>query len=136
MLLSLHDANALKINRVILAVDTNPTYIQFWPVTARAWHKILGVRPTLALIADSSVHVEKSVGDVIRFDPIPGIPTSLQAQTIRLLLPALFENDVCILSDIEMMPLNRKYFENSVKSVDENSFVVFRDRAYGGSEIR
>ncbi len=116
----------LKLTRVILSTDANPDYIQFWPVVAKAWREVVGVRPTLALIADSSVHIDESLGDVIRFDPIPGISTAFQAQTIRMLLPAFFEKDVCITSDIDLIPLNRNYFRKGVRNERSDQFVVFR----------
>jgi hypothetical protein len=125
----------LPLHRVILATDANPTYIEFWPVVAQAWTNLTGLRPTLALIADSSIEVDESLGDVIRFDPIPGIPTALQAQTIRLLLPALFPNEGCIMSDIDMIPLTKEYFINSVACIPDDCFVVYRDGAYGGARF-
>lgn len=123
--LSLH---CLKIDRVILATDANPDYIQLWPVAAKAWHKITGLRPTLALIAEKSVTVDESLGDVIRFEPIPGMPTSLQAQLIRLLLPAYFEQDGCIISDIDMIPCSKAFFIESVANIPADHFVVYHGK--------
>ncbi|MFA6066329.1 MAG: hypothetical protein WC707_04085 [Candidatus Babeliaceae bacterium] len=119
----------LKIDRVILATDTKPMYIDFWPMVAQAWQDIVGVRPTLALIAPAGTQIDETVGDVIRFDPIPGVPTALHAQVIRLFLPAYFPDDVCILSDIDMLPLSKNYFIESVRHITDDHFVVYRDRA-------
>jgi hypothetical protein len=121
--------SGMTIDRVILATNNNENYIEFWPVVAKAWQK-MGIRPTLGLIATSDVTVDETLGDVIRFEPIPGLAESTQAQAIRLLLPAYFPDDVCILSDIDMLPLNRDYFFNSVKEFPDDLFVVFKDRAY------
>jgi len=123
--------SALKIDRVILATDNHENYIQFWPLVAKAWKEIVGVQPTLALIADESVIIDESLGDVIRFEPIPGVSTALYAQTIRLLLPALFPEDGCILSDIDMIPLNKSYFIDSVVDVPDDQFVIYRKLTYG-----
>ena len=81
--------NAFTLKRALVASDTNPMYIDFWPLVAKAWKK-LGLQPTLALIAPPDFNVDTTCGDVIRFDPIPGIPTSFQAQVIRLLAPRIF----------------------------------------------
>lgn len=121
---------ALKLDRAIVSTDTNPTYIEFWPIVARAWKELIGVQPTLALIAPADVVVDETVGDVIRFEPLPGIPTALQAQVIRLLLPALFPDDGCVISDIDMIPINKKYFIDSVQNAPDNAFVVYRNKAY------
>jgi hypothetical protein len=122
--------NALKIDRVIVATDANPTYIHFWPLVAQAWKTKLGIKPTLVLVADQNTIVDETVGDVIRFTPLPNVPASFQAQTIRVLLPALFENDVCLTSDIDMLPLSSDYFNKAIEHVPSNCFVTYMNKAY------
>lgn len=122
--------NSIKIDRVIVATNANADYIEFWPIVAKAWKEVVGIKPTLALIADDSVIVDETIGDVIRFKPIDNIPTSFQAQIIRHLLPIYFEDEVSIISDIDMLPMNKYYFTESVKDVPEDNFIVYRDKAY------
>lgn len=128
--------NGLVIDRVIIATDSNPAYIEFWPIVAKAWSDRIGIRPTLALIAHDDVQIDESLGDVIRFEPLEGIPTPLQAQAIRLLLPAYFPDECCIISDMDMIPLNKDYFVNSIADLPDDVFVVYRDRAYGDNDAR
>lgn len=59
--------------------------------------------------------------------PIPGVPTWLHAQVIRLLGGAYFEGDICIISDIDMVPLSKAYFLESSREVPEDHFIVYRD---------
>lgn len=127
--------HGFKIDRVILATDANPDYIEFWPIVAKAWKKI-GVQPTLALIADKNVCIDESLGDVIRFEPIIDVPTSFHAQTIRLLLPILFENENCLISDIDMIPLKGSYFQQSIESYNNDAFVIYRNKAYNENECK
>lgn len=117
---------SLSLDRVILATDDNPLYIEFWPIVAPIWEK-MGFKPTLALIADKECPIDTSLGDVIRFDPIPDVPVSLQAQAIRLLLPALFPEDGCILSDIDMIPILHEYFIQGASTCPDSAFLVYRD---------
>lgn len=121
---------AFKIDRVILGCDANPLYLEFWPVVAKTWQELVGVKPTLGLIASKDVYIDETLGDVIRFEPIPGIPTSFQAQVIRLLLPILFPQEVCILSDMDLIPCQRAYFVDSVEHIPLNCFVVYKDGAF------
>lgn len=123
-------SSGVKIDRVILGCDANPLYLEFWPMVAKTWKEIVGVRPTLALIASADVKIDESLGDVIRFEPISGIPTSLQAQVIRLLLPIYFPDDICIISDMDMIPLQRDYFVNAVAEIARDKFVVYKDGAF------
>lgn len=122
--------HALPLHRVIVATDANPNYIEFWPSVAQAWKDIIGLKVTLVLIATEDVQIDESLGDVIRFEPIEGIPTAFQAQVIRLLLPVIYPDDVCILSDIDMIPLNRSYFVDSIADCPDDSFVVYRNHGY------
>lgn len=127
---------SMHLDRVILSTDNNSTYIDFWPLAAKAWKEVVGVKPTLALIADDSVEIDESLGDVIRFKPIAGVSNALYAQVIRLLLPAYFPNEVCIVSDIDLIPLQKEYFFNYMKDCLDSSFVVFRDKAYQGTSLK
>jgi hypothetical protein len=120
----------LKLQRVILATDANENYIQFWPIVAKAWKEIIGLQPTLALIADETVDIDETLGEVIRFAPIEGVSTALYAQCIRHLLPIMFPDEVCIMSDIDMIPLNKDYFLKSAEPFPNDYFVVYKDRAY------
>ncbi len=115
----------MKIDRAILACDSNPNYTQFWPVVARAWADRIGVNPTLYYIGHNC-RLDKCGGEIVEIDPIPNIRTSFQAQCIRLLVPALYQDDVSIISDMDMIPISRAYFQDSIKDVDSDKFVIYR----------
>lgn len=120
------NALSIKIDRVILAVDDNPMYTQFWPDVARWWQEIIGIeKVTLAFVAHKDVHIDDSIGEIIRIEPIPGVPTSLHAQAIRLLLPAYYPDEVCILSDVDLVPLSRDFLVDYVKHIPQDNFVVY-----------
>ena len=118
----------MKIDRVIVSTNDNPNYVDFWPLVAEAWN-IIGIKPTLFLISED-FEVDTGVGEVIRVKPLESAPTALQAQCIRLIGPTLFPDEVCLLSDLDMMPLSREYFTEQIKQVDENKLVVFSSDAY------
>lgn len=124
---------ALKIDRVILSSDSNPMYLDFWPIVAKIWKNNFNIVPTLALIGDETIKVDETIGDVIRFEPIQGIPNSFYSQVIRLLLPIIYENDTCLISDIDMIPLNLDYFTKPIEKINDDCFVVYRDKAYIGN---
>jgi len=122
--------NKFVPTRVILSTNTNPTYFDFWPIAAKAWEKRIGLKPTLALICDEDVEVDESVGEVIRFQPIPGVPTSLYAQVVRLFLPVMYPDDVCIIGDIDMIPISKSYYMDRVTDLSDDVFVLYRDTCY------
>ena len=124
-------SHAFKITRVILSANNDSMYLDFWPYTAKAWKQLIGIKPTLALIGDETVKVDESLGDVIRFKPIPGVPTGLHAQLIRLLVPAYFPNEYCIISDIDQLPIKKSYFIDQVRSIANDKFIVYNNWCYG-----
>ena len=121
---------SLDLKRVILSSDNNPFYLEFWPVVAPIWEK-MGLKPTLALIADENCSIDTSLGDVILFSPLPYVPVSLQAQAIRLLVPVLFPDEGCLISDIDMIPVSREYFIDGSINCPDDAFLVYRDQSEG-----
>ena len=124
----------IKIDRAIVSTNDNPMYIDFWPVVAQAWKRI-GIKPTLALIGDETVKVDESLGDVIRIKPIEGVTTAVLAQTIRLLLPIYFEDEVSIISDIDMLPISKEYYVDSIKDYPDDAFIVYRPNPYKNQKL-
>lgn len=122
-------ADALKLDRAILSTNNNPLYVEFWPIVAPIWNA-MGIKPTLALIGDENCEVDESLGDVIRFPTIPGVSDVLQTQAIRLLLPCLFPDDGCLISDIDMIPLSKEYLVDGASHCEEGSILIYRDACY------
>jgi hypothetical protein len=120
----------LEVTRVILSADSKPFYKEFWPIVAPLY-SAMGFRPTLAFIAPAGESIDATLGDVIRFDPMPDIPESLQAQAIRLLLPALFPEEGCFISDIDMILISRDYIADHAASCPDDAFLIYRDKAEG-----
>lgn len=125
----------MKLDRVIVTSDKNKMYLDFWPIVANAWKQLIGVKPTLILIdTEEGLKVDETLGDVIRLKPIEGVPTAQHAQIIRAFAPMLFPDEVCMISDIDILPISKSYFDLSFKKVpSKNHFVVFRNRCYEGN---
>ena len=97
----------MKIERVIISSTKHKNYIDFWPIVSKAW-KNIGVKPTLIYTSNKKTSIsEKEDVISIHIDKINPVFT---AQNIRLLAPVLFPDEVCILSDIDIMPLSKNYF--------------------------
>jgi hypothetical protein len=120
----------MRLTHALLASDLNPRYVRLWPVARRAWSEIAGIEPVLVLIAprdevppelecDPAVHV---------FEPVPSLHTAFQAQCIRLLYPAVLPSDGAVItSDVDMVPMNRRYFHRPVARLDRRHFASYRD---------
>jgi len=119
----------MKIDRAIMATDANPDYYKFWPTVAKRWIS-WGITPTLFVISKDKLNIDSSLGDVVYVNPTTDVPTAHQAQIIRLFAAASFRKDVCIISDIDMMPLQKEYFIESCKPYKDDKLVVYSSDAY------
>lgn len=114
----------MKIDTVILSSNDNPDYINFWPIVSKAW-KTMGIEPILIYTGQKKIELS---GNIIYFDSRK-LNSAFVAQNIRILIPSLLKNRVCLVSDIDNMPLSKKYFLNSVHNYPNDSFIIYRPDA-------
>jgi hypothetical protein len=123
-------ARTLRLARALVASDLNRYYLDCWPLARHAWKEVAGLEPALVLVAPAAEVPEELRRDelVHVFEPVAGVSTAFQAQCIRLLYPALLPNEGGVVtSDIDMFPMNRRYFERGAEHVDPMHFVAYRD---------
>ncbi len=97
-----------KINKIILSTDDNPNYIEFTKITCRAFIKLLGIKPTLGYLTNkpkSEWEGLENVAEVIQFKPDARIPRGNNAKVLRIILASMYPNDICMLGDIDLLPL-------------------------------
>jgi hypothetical protein len=117
----------MKLSCALVACNENPHYLAFWPVVKRAWWEIVGIPCIMVYIGDELPPHLQGDPAVILFKPIPGWPTATQAQCIRLLYPALLSGDgAVILSDMDMIPLQKDFFVKTIENNTEEQFVSYR----------
>ena len=115
----------MKIKYAILGSNMNPLYYDFWNIVSKVWKKKFNIIPVLGLICDEdSDFIETEYGLIKKFKSIPNISVALQSQIIRLYLPKFFKNDICIMSDIDMMPLSIDYFVNNLIKYDDDKIII------------
>ena len=103
-----------KIDRVLLSCDDNPLYIQFLPIVSMAWQKILGIKPTLAYVTDKNESeyewIRKYCEDVLIFKVDWSLPNGRCRTFVpRLIMRYKFGSDICMVSDIDMVPLSNRF---------------------------
>jgi hypothetical protein len=118
----------MKINYVILSSCTDKYYLDFWPVVSKVWKNLFGITPVLGLITDEdSDFFDDGNGLVKKFKSNEHISTQIQSQIVRLYLPKLLDG-FCLISDIDMIPLQKNYFiEPSLVLRDEEIVVYSAD---------
>lgn len=117
----------MYIDLCIVSSDSNEKYVGLYPYVKKAWNK-LGIKTMLILVADTvPINLTEYKDDIILFKPIENIHTAFQAQTIRLLYPSLIPNKNILISDIDIIPISKKYFTDNIKNISNNIHIIFRN---------
>ena len=120
----------MHIGTILTATDTNFIYIGFIPLFVKAWQKVLPEADIkIILIGDDIPESVKEYEPFITLiKPIGGMHTAFQAQCIRLLYPRQIErNEGVLITDMDIIPLSRKYYVDNIKELPDDAFVVYRD---------
>jgi hypothetical protein len=120
----------MKVGTILTATDLNPLYCDFIPIFVEAWNKLVPEADIcIVMIANDIPERLRSYSNYIKLvSPIDGIHTGFQAQCIRLLYPRIIQrNEGVLITDMDMIPLSRKYYVDSVANLPENAFVLYRD---------
>ena len=121
----------MQLTKVLMGVNDNPHYTGFWPIVSRFWRERIGIEPVLLKIAAEEAPVRQDrYGKVMTFKAVAGVDTGFQSQVVRLFAPKLFPDDVCLLADVDVLPLNRAYYQQQVHAANKRQIVVYNADAY------
>lgn len=117
----------MKLDCALVACNDNPHYLAFWPIVKRAWWDVVGIPCIMVYVGESlPVHLKDDPA-VRHFKPIEGWPTATQAQVIRLLYPALLKCEgAVVLSDMDIVPLQKEWFIDGFAKAESDQFVSLR----------
>lgn len=125
--------NKMKLGAVIASSDLNPMYSDFIPFFIKAWLTLFPeINVIVVLIADFiPEHLLEYEKYINLFKPLVNIHTAYQAQMIRLLYPRDINcNEGVLITDIDMIPMNKSYYVDSISNISDDAFVSYRDVLY------
>jgi hypothetical protein len=126
----------MKLDCALVACNNSTHYLDFWPIVKRAWWEIVGIPCIMVYVDDTLPDHLKDDPAVRHFKPIEGWPTATQAQIIRLLYPALLQCEgAVVLSDMDIVPLQKDWFVEGFEKADIRQFVSLRGIDEGNKEI-
>jgi hypothetical protein len=120
----------MKIGTIVTATDLNPLYCDFIPNFVKAWKAVIPEADVrIVVVADEiPASLEPWAEHLVLSKPIPGMLTAFQAQCIRLLYPReVMRDEGVLITDMDMLPGNRRYYTESIECVETDAFVVYRD---------
>ena len=120
----------MQLGTVVSACNRNPEYICYVPLFIETWQLLFPeIQVKVVLISNTLPRqLLKYKHNIILFDPIPEVSTAFTTQIIRILYPALLPTDSGVLiTDIDMIPLNRDYYIKGLDSYSDNVFIVYNN---------
>jgi len=119
----------MKLNCILTSVNDNKLYIDFIPLFVKSWTLLYpNVDIKIILIMNKlPENLLEFKNNIILFYPIKNISTAFISQYIRLLYPCIlnYENGIMI-TDIDIIPMNKTYFTKNIKDVENNKFIYYR----------
>lgn len=119
----------MKFTDVLTATDTNSLYYEFVPIFISAWKKLFPeINIHIILISDKIIPELEEYSEYIKlFPPIKNVKSSFIAQNIRLLYPCLLKTQGGVLiTDMDIIPMNREYYMEPIKNIDDDKFICYR----------
>ena len=120
----------MKLSCILTAANEKDLYLDFIPIFVKTWNKLYpNVDVKIVLISETIP--EKFLiykKNIILFKPIENVLTSFTSQFIRLLYPCILDyKDGVMITDIDMIPMNRSYYTKHIKQFNNNKFIYLRE---------
>jgi hypothetical protein len=114
----------MKITYALMGSNNDPTYLDFWPIVSKVWKIFFNITPVLGLITNEKEEIiYDEYGIIIKLNPIPNYSEGLLSQLVRFYLPKYLKGN-CVISDIDMIPLSKKYFIDDLLKYNNNDFII------------
>lgn len=118
----------MKIDYVVIASDDNPLYKDFYPIVAKKWFE-LGFKTYYINITDEESIIEHKWGIIHKMKPLSFVSTGFQSQVVRLYASKLV-NAVLMMSDIDMLPINKEYYLSHVDELTDDNVLIYSGQPY------
>lgn len=114
----------MKIDYCLIGSNTDPLYLDFWPIVSKVWKEVFNITPVLGLICDEDSELySDEFGMVKKFKKSEFSDSGCQSQVVRMYLSKFLDGN-CIISDIDMIPLSKKYFIDDLEKFKDDDVIV------------
>ena len=114
----------MKIQYALMSCTADLRYLEYWPIVARAWLK-LGITPVCLFIPNNpSCQLPDIPGSLVHsIPPLNDVHIVIQAQMLRYWGSHLYPESPVIVSDIDFIPLSKRFFSLGLKRYSEDAYI-------------
>jgi hypothetical protein len=117
------------LSTVLASVNNNDKYYMFIPNQIKFW-KRFGIKFVAVFVGEKIPDVlEPCKDNIILYDRNLNLNTAYIAQNIRIYYTALLdlpEDEMVMITDMDMLPVNDVYYKNGLEDVSKDDFVYYR----------
>jgi len=119
------------LSHIVMSVNVDSRYIQYWQFVRKAWLEVVGATPILVAVGDKLPIQLMNDTLVVHFEPSLHTSWMQVGQWVRIFAAGLINvrpGGFVLISDIDMMPASRQYFQRPIKSIhrQEAVFLTYR----------
>jgi hypothetical protein len=120
----------MKLTTVLGSTNLNPKYYMFVPKQILFWKKF-GIK-FIAVVVGEKIPDELIVysDNIILWNRNLNINTAFVSQNIRMYIPALLnlpEDEMVMITDMDMLPMNDRYYKEGLENFTKEDFVYYRN---------
>lgn len=119
----------MDIKHVLISVNSNKEYLDYWPICSKCWKEGIGIEPTLVVVDSNpnSIQVSDAYGKIIRCKSTPKYSVFLNAAIARIWGMLQYPKEISIVGDIDLLPLNKEMWK---LNLDPNAFTWIYNPRY------
>jgi len=124
----------MKINCVLTACNTNPMYMEFIPIFIKTWNKLFpNVDIKIIFLSNEIPDELKYYEKYLILHPIEDFNLPKEAEPfvtvyIRYLYPVILDcSGGVMITDIDMIPMNRRYYTETIEYISNDKYINTRD---------
>lgn len=119
----------MKVDKMIFSCD-EPYYL-FWKYNSEIVKKTLGITPVLFRITENEEtdFYEDQFG-LVKKIKVCEYGSKFQSQIYRMYATKYFQDEVCLIGDIDMFLFNKKWLEYNLSNIDNNDIALLNADAY------
>jgi len=123
----------MKIDIVTFSCDSSPMYCDFWNPISKFWKTKFGIHPVLLYCGNENPNLSQEYGTVHKVPSVDGVADYHSATWGRFWITKKYPDKVCLTGDIDMLPLSRKFFIDSVANYSDDLYLHLNAGWYYGN---
>ena len=128
----------MKLDKIILSVDDNPTYYQLLPLVYAAYKKFFPEAKIVLAFVNTSDNLSLNYKfehycdklSTYTYKIFKGVPHCNLGKMARYFEAMKYPKDICMINDADLIPLQREYYIERLKQRKENELLAVGSNVY------